>query len=65
MLSLYFKHVRMLDLSFQVLLCLSTCLFSGLEFRCVYVHILLYAHVGSKYAYVDLCMRVCTCAQKP
>ena len=64
MLSLiFFKHVRLLDLSFQVLLCFSACLFSGLGFRHVCVRILLYAHTGSKYvyaynwpAYAGLCM---------
>ena len=48
---IFFKHVRLLDLSFQVLLCFSACLFSGLAFRRVCVRILLYVHAGSMYAY--------------
>ena len=66
-----FKHIRLLDLSFQVLLCFFSCLFFGLRFKRVYIRILLSAHVGSKYAYtyiwpmyVGLCMRTYTRAQK-
>ena len=67
-----FKHFRLLDLSFQVLLCFSAYLFSGLGFSRVCVRILLYAHAGSKYAYAynwpayaGLCMHMHTHAQKP
>ena len=66
-----FKHIRLLDLSFQVLLCFFSCLFFVLRFRRVYIRILLSAHVGSKYTYtyiwpmyVGLCMRTYTRAQK-
>ena len=51
----FFKHVRLLDLSFQVLLCFFACLFSGLGFRCVCIHIQLACIRRPMYAHTSSC----------
>ena len=55
MLSLFFKHIRLLNLSFQFLLCFSTCLFFGLGFRRVCVCIQLARVRRPMYAHANLC----------